>query len=101
MEDEARREEAVLAVVGSRVVLRVPGDDPRRDARARAGAGSDAAGELSCSRGEDGPELPCFGEAREIAQAALFLASDGSSFITGADIRVDGAITAAYVTPEP
>jgi NAD(P)-dependent dehydrogenase (short-subunit alcohol dehydrogenase family) len=41
-----------------------------------------------------------FAEAREIAQAALFLASDESSYVNAATFAVDGGITAAYVTPD-
>jgi NAD(P)-dependent dehydrogenase (short-subunit alcohol dehydrogenase family) len=40
-----------------------------------------------------------FARAEEIAQAALFLASDDSSFVTASTFLVDGGISGAYTTP--
>ncbi len=40
-----------------------------------------------------------FAEPDEIASAALFLASDDSSFMTASTFLVDGGISGAYVTP--
>jgi NAD(P)-dependent dehydrogenase (short-subunit alcohol dehydrogenase family) len=41
-----------------------------------------------------------FAEAREIAAAALFLASDESSYVNATTFLVDGGLSGAYVTPE-
>ena len=41
-----------------------------------------------------------FGQAREIANAALFLASNDSTFVTATTFMVDGGISGAYLTPE-
>jgi len=40
-----------------------------------------------------------FARAEEIANGALFLASDESSFVTASTFLVDGGLSGAYVTP--
>jgi NAD(P)-dependent dehydrogenase (short-subunit alcohol dehydrogenase family) len=40
------------------------------------------------------------GKPRELVNAALFLASDESSFVNASTFMVDGGLTSAYVTPE-
>jgi NAD(P)-dependent dehydrogenase (short-subunit alcohol dehydrogenase family) len=41
-----------------------------------------------------------FGEASEIASAALFLASDESSYVNATTFLVDGGLSSAYTTPD-
>jgi NAD(P)-dependent dehydrogenase (short-subunit alcohol dehydrogenase family) len=41
-----------------------------------------------------------FAEVAEIAQAALFLATDESSYLTASTFMVDGGLSSAYLTPE-
>ncbi len=41
-----------------------------------------------------------FAEAAEIARAALFLASDGSSYVTASTFMVDGGLSGAYITAD-
>jgi NAD(P)-dependent dehydrogenase (short-subunit alcohol dehydrogenase family) len=65
------------------LLLRIFGDDPAAYERRRI--------HLPMGR---------LAKPREIVHAALFLASDDSSYVNGATFLVDGGLTAAYVTPE-
>jgi NAD(P)-dependent dehydrogenase (short-subunit alcohol dehydrogenase family) len=65
------------------LLLRIFGDDPDAYERRRV--------HLPMGR---------LAKPREIVNAALFLASDDSSYVNGATFVVDGGLSAAYVTPE-
>ena len=41
-----------------------------------------------------------FAEVREVSDAAVFLASDESSYVTASAFMVDGGLSGAYVTPD-
>ena len=88
---------------GDRRHLRPPGHPGQRPV---PGAGADAAARQvpvdDAKRQRRLVHIPMgrFGEPIEIANGALFLASDESSFMTGQSLIIDGGITAAYTTPE-
>jgi len=65
------------------LLLRIFGDDPAAYDRRRV--------HLPMGR---------LAKPREIVNAALFLASDESSYVNAATFMVDGGLSAAYVTPE-
>jgi NAD(P)-dependent dehydrogenase (short-subunit alcohol dehydrogenase family) len=65
------------------LLLRIFGDDPAAYERRRI--------HLPMGR---------LAKPREVVNAALFLASDESSYVNAATLLVDGGLTAAYVTPE-
>jgi len=67
------------------------------DAPARAAGGDRAA--YAESRASMVP-LGRQGTAWDIANAALFLASDESSYVNASTFLVDGGLSGAYVTPE-
>ena len=65
------------------LLLRIFGDDPAAYERRRI--------HLPMGR---------LAKPREVVNAALFLASDDSSYVNAATVLVDGGLAAAYVTPE-
>jgi NAD(P)-dependent dehydrogenase (short-subunit alcohol dehydrogenase family) len=57
----------------------------------------------ACKRANRLNHIPAgrFGEPQDIANAALYLASDESNWVTGTEFVVDGGITSAYLTDAP
>ena len=64
------------------------------DAAAKAGRGGDAVSESALAYSNSRTPMPRLGRPVDVANAAVFLASDASSYITGAEMVVDGGMIA-------
>ena len=83
-----------LKGTGVRINILSPGavDTPSLRRALGKAAGSEAVDQIVQSMAQRSP-LGRIGEAREIGQVAVFLASDASSYINGVELFVDGGLT--------
>lgn len=92
-----------LAPVGVRVNTLIPGGVATRivgHGAGLSGAALDDSIDAVRASIRDLQPVPRAGEPEDLAAAALFLASDASSFVTGQELVIDGGLTSGRAWPE-